>query len=264
MAYPTAQVAADLAYLESQGVTHLRIAHSHYSDATGVANMRQLALEAKSMGFYVSHGLAAPAPLSDTTLEGAYQTAVDAEAVWAQANDIDEFMVGNELEDKADGTTLTDPECRDWVRARATAIKAAGYTGIVSYAVAQGFSTNSAGWIADDDLGDLDLLGLNVYGDNVTNSNDGFEYYVNQAVGAFGDQVYISEFNVFYDWEQVLSTYSEAQVATEVEARTQFLDSVGLARAMLFTWRFTDDEYAAKQEDGDVHPMFAAYMGALA
>lgn len=261
VAYPTAEVTADLAYLKSVGITHLRIALADYGSAGGITNTQTLALAAKSLGFYVSYGLTCAGTLTSTIMNGAYQTAVLAQATWAQANGIDEFHMGNEMENHIDGT-VTEQQVRTWVRAQATAVKTAGFTGKVSYCVGQGFANKSAGWVSDVGLGGLDYLSINVYGDYQNNWNLGFQYYLNQLIGAYSTgTVYVSEFNVFYTWTFPSMNMDAFSIAKEVGKRTAAVIASGVPRGNFFCWRFASDGFSAKRADGSLHPMWFAALG---
>jgi hypothetical protein len=259
-AYPSAQVVADLAYLKACGFTAIRVAMPDYADAGGVANMRRLALDAKAAGFYVSYGVTAAGTMNATTFNGAYQTAVYAEAAWARTNRIDEFHVGNEIENHIDNTTVTQADVRAWCRAAATAVKNAGYTGVVSYCVPQGFTTKSAAWAADAaaGLGGLDLLGLNVYGDDYLDSNQNFSYYLSQLVNAYPPgKVYVSEFNMWYTWNPPLT---DAEISAQVLSRLAVVKGL-VSRAMFFAWRFANDGFSAQRADGQKAPFWFPLAG---
>lgn len=255
--YPTAQVTADLATLKSAGFTKLRVALPHYTDGGGITNMQTLALAAKAAGFYVTYGLAASA-LTSTNLSGAYQTAVYAQAAWAKANGIDEFQVGNEMENYIDGS-LTEQQIRTWVRGAATAIKATGYTGKVSYAVGQGYSNKSAGWVSNPGLGGLDYLGINAYGDDPINSSLGFEYYIDQLLTVYTKaQLYVSEFNIYHSWPAV--TLSDREILDQVGQRLAAVRA-RVDRADFFTWRFLNNDFSAKRADGTYAPFWSLLTG---
>jgi hypothetical protein len=260
-AYPTAQVTADLAFLKASGFTSIRVALSDYADAGGITNTQALALAAKAAGFSVTYGVACAGTLTSVNMPGAYQTAVYAQAAWAKANGIDEFQVGNEMENHRDGT-LTDQQVRTWVRAAATYIKGTvGFTGKVSYAVGQGFSNKSAGWVSDPGLGGLDYLGINVYGDDFLNSNSNFEYYIDQLLTVYTTaQLYVSEFNIYYTWSVI--TLSQQEIFDQVGQRFAAIKSRVL-RANFFCWRYASDYFSAKRTDGTMAPFWPILTGAI-
>lgn len=260
-AYPTSQVAADLAYLKRY-VTRLRIALPNYADETGsVANCRHAATDSIAAGFYTTYGVCGGGANSITTETWpAFSAKVQVEAAWAQANGISELQIGNEEESKIDGS-MTAQDLRDNLRTLATACQAIFTRGPLSYSVAQGNPTNSAAWASEGDLGDIDLLGLNVYGGNPTATPDA-KFYADTTFAAFGARAYISEFNCFHTWAPVVAALDEEAITREVAQRYKMLRDTGLTPIYFFNWRWPiTDEFACQKVDGTLHLMWQSLVG---
>lgn len=270
--YPTTEVTADLAFLWSAGFRALRIALPAFNDPVGTSNMQQLAVAAKAVGFYVSYGVTyggTAGTLTNTILTGTMQTAVLAQAVWAQANGIDEFQVANELENAQDGTTLVDAGVRSWVRTVSQTVKTNGYTGKVSYSVGQGAGSTqkSGGWAATSGtgLGGLDYLAINIYSDDQLDSTGNFDVYTQALITAYGlSKIYISEFNIYYAWTAATGmTLSPKEIVDQVSDRIIKAQGLGVARAMFFCWRFAADAFACKTAAGPLAPFWWVVSGQL-
>ena len=251
--YNAAQVKADLAFLKAAGFTHLRVNLPDYGNATGITNMQTLAVAAITAGFYVSYGITITETFNNTTLTGVYQTAMLAQAAWAQAHGVQEFQVGNELENYEDGSTVTDATVRAWVRAQSSAVKSAGFTGKVSYSVGQGSSSKSAGWVtsAGSGLGGLDYLAINVYGDDQLDTTGGFKTYITALVAAYSSAtIYVSEFNIIYTWTSPYMTLSATEIVTQVSDRLNKVIASGVPRGLYYDWRSASDLFAVKTAAG--------------
>jgi hypothetical protein len=260
--YPTSQVNKDLDYLKSVGFTKIRCACPTYDSSVGIANIKLLALAAKSRGFYVIVGITSGGTSFGTSSQAAYQTTLDDLTAFCITNNIDELQVGNEMENHVDGTTMSLDDVRPFIRNLATRVKTdLGYTGKISYSCGQGFSTKSAAWIADGNLGDLDYLPINVYGDYPNDYNLGFNYYLSQIYNKFGDRTYVSEFNVFYTWTNVVSQLPIENIIKQVQNRLNVVKNSGVKRGYFFCWRFDSDYFSAKLNNEDIHPMFWQLIG---
>ena len=122
--YDASQVTTDLTYIiKTCGIHYIRIAYPLYTDQS-FDSIEAAALVAKSLGAYVTVGLCAPAGFG-TAQQPAYTAAVLSFAAWTQANQIDEFQVGNEMELAVDGTTMTAADVPPYVRSLAAQVKAA-------------------------------------------------------------------------------------------------------------------------------------------
>ena len=79
------------------GITRIRMALPGYTDSSGIAAYKQAVLDAKAAGFYVVWGTNSGGTGILTTHNFAtFQNAVVTLATWAQANGLDELMIGNE------------------------------------------------------------------------------------------------------------------------------------------------------------------------
>lgn len=162
--------------------------------------LRLVCTTAKAMGFYVIWGYNA-FPLNSGNRAN-FETQLRAGAVWAAANDIDEWQVGNE-EDLNTGYSQAD--LRTALKEVAYAVKVTdGFPGVVSTAI----TTNVfAAWEADvDNWSSFMKLDLHIYG---ALGNAHFDNYAAAARATLGDNVYCGEWGVDsgrlafsndYDW----------------------------------------------------------------
>lgn len=100
---PAVNQIPDFSLLKNVGISKIRISAPDYEDAGYIADSRAAVLKAKSYGFYVLYGVSSNSlnngDYAITVHNWAdYVTGATAEAIWAQANGVDEFEVGNEEE----------------------------------------------------------------------------------------------------------------------------------------------------------------------
>lgn len=197
--YDMTQVAADLTFLKSKGVTCIRTADY----GTNSPLSEGLALYAKQQGFYVQIGNDA-GTLTSKTL-AAYDTGVVAEAKWAQTHGINEVSLGNEQENRLSG--ISKSQWISHVKQLATKVRAV-YAGKISYSTSGDFTQN---WINAGSLGAIDLFAENDYCGHGCNQN-----FIQIAVNKWGiNHVEVSETNC--DIEFVPSCGTDAGLATEMQ-----------------------------------------------
>lgn len=237
--FKTDQNAADLALLDTKlGQKRVRVALPSYNSAAGISNMRQLALEYKADGYFVSYGVTGLRDLAGQTLTAynAWKAQVPSEAAWASANSMDRFYIGNEEDWQAqlgNYGTVTDSTVRTDVLSMATTLKAAYPDMEIVYSTAQGTLLQ---WAAlTPTTTDLDWLGFNMYDSNFPAALD---YFMEQI----GPKYFVSEWaaNQPY-WNQVHDNgYTDETYSADIAARFQALVTRGL-EAYFFSLRYGDN-----------------------
>jgi hypothetical protein len=196
--YNWTTVTNQLAILKSHGVTHLRIAYSGWNNPQS----EQLALLAKNNGFYVIIG--GDWDTFSQSQFNTYENEVVQEAKWAQANGIPQLSLDNEQEYRLQG--VTQNAWASDLRTAAAAVRSV-YSGKISYETSGDFA---AEWDAQS-LGDIDLLGLNLYNSYYPSNASALQNEIN-AHGV--THVYVSEINC--DVENVKTCQTDAGLALEV------------------------------------------------
>lgn len=183
----SAVFAAQLSILSAHNVSCVRIAY------TGINNPKSeaYALTAKQRGFRVIIGndswFGSNQGTMSTDTFAAYDAGVIAEAKWAQTNKIDQLSLGNEQEYNLQ---ISQANWTAHLRALAYQVRQV-YSGKVSYETSGDFIN---AWVGQP-LGDIDLLGFNLYCGVGCNEN-----YLKTAINAFGaTHVYVSETNADMD-----------------------------------------------------------------
>lgn len=237
--FKTAQNLADRELLNTKlGQKRIRIALPSYNSTGGIANMRQLALDYKADGYFVSYGVTGLREISgqNITSYNAWKAQVPSEAAWAYANNIDRFYIGNEEDWQAQINqygTVTDSQVRTDVLAMATTLKGLYPDMEIVYSTAQGTLLQ---WAALNPTStNLDWLGYNMYDPNFPAALD---YFMSQI----GPKLFLSEWgpNQPY-WNQVNEYgFTPDSYTADVAARFQAIVSRGL-EAYHFALRFADN-----------------------
>lgn len=232
----TTKLQVDADKLNQQQVQKVRIGGTlpQYGGATQA--VKDTALFYKSQGFYVIVGLVGE-NLSHSNID-AHSDAMDAFALWCYQNGIDEFMMGNEeLKHLGD---LTEDEYITFLRSKGTAYKQIYPNLVLNYAIV---ADKIQKWIdAGLQIGvEIDRPSINIYGSS-WDDVDNFEQQFLLAKSAWGYATYISEWNVFWNWDQVFGT--ELEVALVVWERLKRIMASGLEH-MFFTWKFHNTNDAA-------------------
>jgi hypothetical protein len=258
--YDSAQVAADLGFLKSMGVTKLRIAYPTF-DAPGLSAIQSLVQTALTMDFYVVWGTTATGgtPVSNSRWAIYKNFVVTTLAPWAQAlgNPNLELAIGNEEELHCDGTTLTVSTVVADLGNLATAVQAIYTAGAVSYQSPIPFLTN---W-ASQGLGGLDRIGFNAY-----SFGAGIAVHANSIVAAFPGTGYLSEWgtpNGFTDFknESIFNFITKKQIAA--------LKATSIPDAYYFCYRdgsfgLPANAWAIKMTDGNFRQAAPALFGVRA
>jgi hypothetical protein len=221
---PAGQVAQDLRRLELSGINCLRIVYNGFNDPQAEA----LALFAKAHGFYVisggEWGMLDPSQLLD------YQAQALRQAQWAQANGIPQFSIGNEQEDRLSG--LSESQWANAVVVLAAKVHEV-YAGTVSYETQR----NRADAWAQVDLGNLDLLGFNMY--------DGYDMdrrALADNIAAHGvGHVYVSETNCGF--HSTARCRPDAALAEEMKGDLlRLITEFPQTAFYIYTWRASGED----------------------
>lgn len=249
--------AADATELLSLGITKVRIQIPTSADQY----WRDCAIYFKSRGFYVVAGITEGSTLTAANWS-TYATKVTDEATYAEANAMcDEFLIGNELHYKIDGTTLTQAGLRTNVKTLATAVQAI-FSGYVSYSI----DTNGepSNW-ASEGKGDLDYFAYNAYNEYIQAGTSGYIWdrqTVNNVPGlvsAFGSSFYISEFHIDSSSEEIGSLPVDVRV-NAYRKHYKMLYDYGVSKAYAFGWvgfkHQGDDNFSMKTVAGSYNDVF--------
>jgi hypothetical protein len=256
---PGGTVPIDYAHLQAAGVKYVRIVLQYSDDYSGATStdLDLATTSAETYGFTTTYGFAKPdlslSPYSSSTI-ATYMTQVLALEPYIQAGGIQDFTMGNEIEEDLNTSSISIAQFEYDIQELACEVKAEGYTGTVSYQAQQG---DIANWHANYQLGTscLDYIGFNIY------SNFGIEAAL--IVSDFGSHGYISEWNPSSNGSSSYSSEQAYGTATW-NAQHQLVTS-GISRFYFFTYRTDNvyqtgalDEFGLYTETGE-HP----YVGSV-
>lgn len=213
--------------IKNLGITKIRMQPSVEVDSW-VSWTKIAAGLAQQVGLEILFGGSSSVTLTSDNWD-TYADAIVDLAGWAAANNITNFSIGNELE-LLNGSGITDSQLIDRLLLLATAVKALNPSLIVHYQVSNGAETQ---WV---DLGDINRLGLNIYGDDGSFST--FESRATDFQTAHPVAGYISEFNIHFTWASV--TTDEEKQMVEISRRYRVLRDLGFDRIYQFCWRYSN------------------------
>lgn len=220
-----------LNYLIEANIPYVRCQLLGAESAGEIAASKDDAAYCVSKGFKVLWGLSSGITLTAANWSD-YSDAILAAAAWAEANGIYEFQIGNELEGKVDGTTLTVGDLITNLKTLATAVQAVYTIGKVSYAT---YTYNNLQLWKAAGKGDLDILALNWYQDNNFRV---FKNVITEYYTSFGEDSYLTEFSLSYRNIDYY-TSDEKEQERQMQEIIGFLKGLGMKRAYFF--RFYDD-----------------------
>ena len=231
--------------LLAAGFTQIRIHMADWTYPTDVTVTKTAALAAIAKGFDVLWGVGSSNTTQTSSNWDDYVTTLEAAAAWAQANEIYEFLIGNEEERHNNDTTLTDAQLRTNLRALATSVQTIFTNGDVGYGNSCEFLSD---WITEG-RGDIDQLSWMVYMDEAN-----WKTNIDSIVAAFGaDHAYISEFNVD-SGGYVYYSENEAVQAAGVTEMLEYFKASGITRAFFFCYTippwYEEDTFEVLKEDG--------------
>jgi hypothetical protein len=256
---------ADATELLSIGISKVRI----HIPAIVDQYWRDCAIYFKSRGFYVIAGITEGSTLTAANWD-TYATKVVDEATYAQANSMcDEFLIGNELHYKIDGTTLTQAQLRTNLKTLATSVKAV-FSGYVTYS----FDTNGepvTGWVAEG-RGTIDYLAYNAYNEYVQVGNNGYIWErqttnnVPGLIAEFGDNFYISEFHIDSSSAEIGALQNDT-IYTTYRRMYKMLYDYGASRIYAFGWvgfkHQGDDNFSMKTIAGNYNDVWNVIKNGL-
>jgi hypothetical protein len=245
-----AKIAGDSAYFRSAGVNKIRV---HLPDAANVASVAYwlgVAQQWYDAGFYAIAGCSVIGGTGSASDWTDYRNDVIAVANSIVSSNIiiSEFQIGNEIELYIDGTTLTQGQLRDNIRDLAADIKQILPNILVSYTTS--FYQDYAEW-ASEGVGDMDMLGINVYGNISTSYSSWSASYMVGAklatiINALGTKVFISEFGLDASNDKLLRV-SDNQKATWMRLLLRDIVNSGIDSAYAYMYRGyldQDDDFA--------------------
>ena len=259
--------AADAAYFKSIGLTCIRPNLSSVpatwvigSEASGgYAFWRNCAKYFADRSFWVTWGVSGLSG-ADTgmtaTQWGQYHDSVVAEAEYCQSIGLSLgcFEIGNEIEGKIDGTTLTNAQLVTNLKQLATDVKAVYSLSPIGYSCYDRGDTFYDQFITQG-LGDIDFIGLHPYG-NIANGgqaikNGGYNA-LQKMVTAFGSKCIVTEFNIDSTDSNILKVTEDEKVAS-MRRLYGMIRSAGVKKAMVYSWvgwLNVDNQFAMKNTDG--------------
>lgn len=161
-----------------------------------------------------------------------YRDEVLIAAQWAQDNDVYEFQLGNELENKVDGTTLTEAQLLLNLKSLATEVQAIFTRGNISYSTYGSYLTS---WSVAG-KGDIDIISSNVY-----KSGNDWITEISSMIAAFGITGYsISEFNS--------ASLDENIVKSDVQIMIDYIENSNISTACFYNAR--DEQFGYKNLSG--------------
>jgi hypothetical protein len=170
-------IMAEIKAVKAAGFNCIRLAYMNFNNSYS----EQGALDANSLGMYVILG--AEWGTFTQSQFSQYESEAITQFKWCQANGIQQCSLGNEQEYRLSGISSAQ-----WISdAKQIALAAkAVYGGTISYETSGDFTSD---WTSGGTLGDVNLLGLNLYCGYTCNAN-----YLQEAINAFGiSHVYVSE-----------------------------------------------------------------------
>lgn len=245
-------VLPELLDIQSNIGNNIRMDIPTYTNTTWLAYSKVAVIQAVAMGMNVVWGVSSNTPTTITAANWPdFHTAILDAAAWAQANGVYEFQLGNEEEIHNEDVDpdITDAEIRAAIKSTATEVQAIFTRGNVSYAATAGVGNMSA-WNTLG-LGDIDLLSFNLYlGNGSTKwyaSPDSFKEQVAAMHGYFGDNAYITEFNLNATSIASFSTDGDIQ-ARELAAMINYIRAQGVLRAYYFAYNSSSYNFSVRSD----------------
>jgi hypothetical protein len=221
----TGQVTTDLNYLKSLGVTKIRLAFRPY-DSAYMQLTKDLAIKAKSLGFYVIFGVVPGSTGYTLTTWNLYLASLPAFAQWVQDSGIDEFCFCNEPELNADGVTLLDATIKADLKTAAVTLKSILGSKLATISTDEG---NIASW-ASSGIGTIDKIGFNVY-----NTDNNFITRVASIQTNFPTTGYVSEWSTAGGYTG--SSWTEQAWADNLAYRLAIIRKYSISSAYFFCYR---------------------------
>lgn len=255
-----AKIVSDAAYFKTIGVNKVRAHLPPISNSAAMAQWLAVAKQWYDLGFYTIYGGSVLGGTGSAADWSTYRTNILAYATTLAAGErkMTEFQIGNELELRVDGTTLTQTQLRTNLRSLGAEVKAILPEYTISYTTS--FYQDYSSW-ASEGIAGLDKLGINVYG-NISTSGGRWtnSYMVNGKLAtiysALGSSVYISEFGIDASSAN-LDLVSDNQKAVWMRQILKDIKNSGIPSAYVYMYRgyldqnnnfalvYTDDSHTA-------------------
>jgi hypothetical protein len=226
---------------------YIRLDIFNYTIPANIVNSKLCASLAISKGLNVIWGV------STNNLTAAnwndFRLAILDAAQWAQDNGVYEFQLGNEEEYFCDGTTLTIEQFVINLKSVATEVQAIFTRGNVSYAISQSYINY---WTSTG-LGDIDLLGVNIYKGTIAAIT--WRTRINTLIAAFGlEGFYLSEFSVN---ATSLDTYSTDEYiqSNGVKEMIDYFNLMGV-QAIYFFYYGLNNNFGARNAAGNYRQLW--------
>ena len=247
-------------FLLGMGFTELRMDIPSYDNDEWLGFSKTAVIDAVGKGADVIWGISYGGTLTAANW-GAYVTACESAATWAQANGVFEFQLGNELDGLVDGTTLTVAQLITNLKALATDVQVIFTNGNVSYTC---YGNNIGDWVTAG-KGDIDILASNLYMTwGEAGNPDDWQEGIDALIGAFGTEgTYLTEFSINTNG---LEYYSENE-AVQAAALTEMIDYIkasGMTRAIFYVWK--DDEpahFGVKKADDSYRLLWSSLLNSF-
>lgn len=255
---PSGTITTDFATMKAAGVKNLRIVLDDPTNASSTGVDLDLATTSVSNGFYTSYGYGgtgATSGVSSSSIGTYMATTVSTIEPLLQAGGIQEMTLGNEMEETLDNTSISTSTFQKDINRLACQVKAAGFTGLVSYqAQSEEIANWNTTWAALTPRC-LDLIGFNIYGGASTMTTNAATLLTD-----FGTAGYISEWND--DGNSITGGINkfggnQQQWAAEVQSELIALKATSLPKYYYFTYRSDNtyqsggiDQWAVYTENG--------------
>lgn len=262
------QIAEELNYIRRY-TKNVRISMTDWNYPTPMIQyLKDVAVVAKSAGFHVTWGITSTNTRLTVANWPAFQAAVIEAGRWAQANNIDEFMVCNEMDVSTKyQAPITGTEQRTRIKNLCDAVKlpvvdgGSGYAGKTSIAISQDTIRD---WYNEGGFGNFDTIGLNAY---LPNRKMYIDQLVEFAKNA-GDKGFLAEWHIVDTWPQ-LNPLSEEWIAQMAAQRAEDILAAGIKRAHFFSYsairyenlHLGDHSWSALESTGRFRPTWPAVTG---
>ncbi len=280
-----AQVTTAADNLYTAGFRNIRLDFPNYT-ATNTSTGSFTYLMYKARIFKTEHsdyhiicGVGAGSGGISSALEAKWMDGVrrDATATSSVYSYCDEYWVGNEEEIHHDGS-ITDAQVRSDLQTIAANVKADGYAGTVGYDEV-GTLGGIAMWTNNANIGSIDKLCFNVYGQSTSGINQftttvfgvSFQSLV-QSIQAVFPNACLGEWNVTgttATWGDFLTRFTDNDFGNAVAIMLQVLRNINVPMAYYFTYTsdgndgVTSDYWAAKLQGGTCSARYYVLAHAL-
>lgn len=240
---------ADLDYLYGLGFRKIRLNYPKYGDSTNIAFFNIVCAYALSIGFTeIIYGICHGTNSNwDTTTDTAYKAVLQSQALFLQGlnSPAIKFAVDNEATNWRNSALLTAAQVRTSMRGYATYTKAYYTAGQVIYSESGNYASPSLAplW-ASEGLGDLDMIGWNIYG--TTNFLSALLTMI--TAGFTSNNGFISEFGNDHPSFQVYNNEIDWAAATEQAKKYILANGLG-SSVYYFNYQDGVNQYAAMMYD---------------